>query len=94
MWACSICAASFENKQWATRHTIMQHIISQGARVVFDPNGTIGPTATPTPHIKTYTLEEENINKTVNKMFNPYEDDYPNEHTFHVRLRILGLIVL
>ena len=72
-------------------HTIRQHTISQGARIVFDQNGTIGPTATPTSHVKTYTLEEENINKTVNKVFNAYEDDHSNEHTYSLTLGLISL---
>ena len=62
MWACSICAASYDFKRWTTNHITRNHIGSQEARVVFDPNGTIAPMATPAPPVETDTSEDEDTN--------------------------------
>ena len=66
MWACSICAASYDNKRSAMKHTNTHHTISQGAKVVFDWNGTIAPMAEPAPPLETDTSEDEDTNDTVN----------------------------
>ena len=58
MWSCSICAASYQTKHEATRHT-QHHNISQVAQVMCIPSSTIAPMASPIPPVEIDTYEDE-----------------------------------
>ena len=60
MWACSICAASYEYKDMALRrHIMFQHNINQRAQVICIPNSISATVSSPIPPVEIGTCECE-----------------------------------
>ena len=75
MWECSICAASYQSKQWATRHIKYHHISNQKARVVCIHTSTIAPSLSPILLVKTVTSDHVMTN-AVTKHANSQNDTF------------------
>ena len=61
MWACSICAASYERKGFALRHIKYQHDSNQMVQVIFIPNSISSSVSTPTSPVENDPFED-NVN--------------------------------
>ena len=59
MWACSICAASYEYKDMARRHIKYHHNINQRAQVICIPNSISATVSSPIPPVEIGTCEAE-----------------------------------